>query len=128
VYISHGGGLFYILQFLLKESKGYESATEFVGQGIFVSPRTKEGGDTTLYPFYANRYPNHFDIPAVLTARIEAQYLDAVPNNYEAILRSSDIKYLKQISISLTSCEINIFAPNSDFAIFLLPQNGMYKI
>lgn len=122
IHISHGGGLFYILQFLMGESRGYAAPTEFVGEGIFVSPRLRSGGDAVRDPFYANRRPTHFDIPAVLTADIPAEYLGAVPNAYEAVLRNGNLTHLKNISISVLPFQMDLIPPAPKELDSFIPQ------
>lgn len=105
VYISHGGGLYYIRQFLTGLTEGYE-ASEFNGKGVFVSPTTKPGS-SEFSDYYANWKPQHFDIPAKFMAEIEARHLGAVKNENEAVLRKDKIKYLKNISIEICPVSTN---------------------
>ncbi len=129
IHFSHGGGLFYILQFLTGESPGYEAPTEYTGKGIFVSPGLKSGTNLKIDNFYANRYATHFDIPAALTAEIRAEYLGEVPNTYEAVLRNSNLSHLNHISISVLPFRMQELPPSEeDLANFISNKTLREKI
>lgn len=95
IKISHGGGLNHINEFLSGRSKGY--ALEGPGRGIQVSPV-----DLGRDGFYSLRAPKFFDEPAMLHAEIQAKYLDAAPNAYEAGLRYEYVQHLRNVKVERT--------------------------
>ncbi|NNM44350.1 MAG: hypothetical protein HKM07_08445 [Chlamydiae bacterium] len=102
VLVSHGGGLFYVGEFLRGKTVGYSAGGEYVGTGIFVSPHPDGVDKTQRDAFYAcRRSPEHFDIPAHFTAKIKAKYLRAVINGYEAKLSFENVQYLEDVSIEV---------------------------
>jgi hypothetical protein len=96
VQISHGGGYHYILDFLKGRNLGYQESP-FSNRGIFVSPGVCERDK-----LYAERKaPQYYDRPVILKAKIQAQWLDKVRNDYEAFLRPENVRYLTDVKIQL---------------------------
>ena len=112
--ISHGGGLFYIIEFLLGMVEGYPDDDGCnPNYGIYVRAMDKNDKDATstlvrvehlgrvehyaVDPDHATR----LDYPAMFFGEIEAQYLDAVPKLIEAVLKSENRNKLKKIKIKL---------------------------
>jgi len=117
IRISHGGGLFHILEFLTGKAKGYslEEGCQFDktdntkkikwfmqgdGQGLQVSPDVPSSG-SDRDAFYANnaRSLRFFDYPAQLMATVKPKYLDNAVNGYEAGLRSEMIDLLTDVRV-----------------------------
>lgn len=99
ITIHHGGGLFYIKNFLKGKATGYDVISpDLRGRGMFVSP-----GSNTRVAYYAKRTSLKLDIPASFTGEIEARHLGKVPNKYEAILRKEKVQELKNIVVEVIS-------------------------
>lgn len=97
VNISHGGGLFYIMDFLRGRSQGY--SLEYNGLGLQVSPN--DSSRDFSYAVRKSRY--HFDRPAIFSARIPAGYLTSAVRPYEAGLRPESLPALRDIEITAVS-------------------------
>jgi hypothetical protein len=108
IEISHGGGYYYLQDFLTGKEKGYP--LERGGLGIQVSPGTSDRDE-----YYALRgAPKHFDLPARLTGKIQAKYLDRANNAYEAGLRPEFVQHLEKVTcekISYSKSSVLGFCP-----------------
>lgn len=104
IQISHGGGFFHIIEFLQGHSLGYRLENQD-GRGIQVSTMSHERDK--LYALRACN--NYIDYPARISATIEAQYLDAAPNLYEAGLRAEYIDKLKEIVVTRLDTQITYY-------------------
>jgi hypothetical protein len=98
IYISHGGGLYFLLDFLRGKNDGYSA--EIPVKGIWVTPKfAPEVSKEDAY-YALQTPPSHFDVPAVLTAEIPARFLRELPNGREALLQKDGVKWLKNITIT----------------------------
>lgn len=94
VNISHGGGLFHIVDFLRGRSQGYCLEAKG-GLGLQVSPN-----DISRDLEYAVRKPpNHFDRPTIFRAKTKAKNLTPAARPYEAGLRPEALPTLENIKI-----------------------------
>jgi len=110
IFIHHGGGLRHLDAFLRgEESSGYKCHKhKGLIDGIFVSwaqkvpqAEDKSAWLTTRSPEYAYRAPvEHFDIPAIFQATIQAKYLVPTTNGYERILPKGSVQYLKHTKVT----------------------------
>ncbi|MBS0358776.1 MAG: hypothetical protein JSS53_05885 [Proteobacteria bacterium] len=112
VHISHGGGLFYIIDFLTGRKPGY--ALEAYGLGLQVAPSDDENG---FYYQRANEYAiqsflqrGFFDLPATLKATISCKSLMPAKNCYEAGLRPEYTSKLNGVSIEELVLKSDSFA------------------
>jgi hypothetical protein len=98
VYVIHGGGLQYILDWLKGKEEGYK--LERPGKGIQVIPSLKQPSlsDTTR-DYATDRSAKSLDYPAYLCAEIEAQYLDSASGDGEAGVRTELRQHLKNIEV-----------------------------
>ena len=116
INIGHGGDLYYILNFLMGDEAGYaleqpeEGTKNQATIGIQVQPHftinNEKFYDTPLLhdrltDDYPMLYTSFLAYPALFTAKIDAQHLDAANNLYEAGLRSRNRECLKNIKITL---------------------------
>ncbi len=106
--ISHGGGLFYIIEFLLGMVEGYPDDDGCnPNYGIYVRAMGENDRDAMFMLDSVEHYavdPDHatrLDYPAMFFGEIEAQYLDEVPKPIEAVLKSENRNKLKKIKIKL---------------------------
>lgn len=101
IEITHGGGELHIRGFLDGETTaGYP--LERGGIGLQVSPKSRETESRSILD-YAPKAASYFDRGAVLSAKIQAKYLKAAPNLYEAGLPASSIGHLKDIKMTVLS-------------------------
>lgn len=99
VPIKHGGGLFFLMDFLTGREKGYK--LERIGHGIQVAPVHLDRES-----FYAARgIYRSMDIPVLLEGSIAAKYLDSAPNGYEAGLRPCFLPYLENCTLQPLNIE-----------------------
>lgn len=95
ITIQHGGGLFYLFDFISGKNPGY--ALERKGCGIQVAPIQRNREE-----YYAMRNaPSNVDIPVRLSGEILPIYLDDAPNRYEAGLRPQYLPYLENIKLTV---------------------------
>ncbi|MBA3816102.1 MAG: hypothetical protein H0X29_06215 [Parachlamydiaceae bacterium] len=101
--VSHGGGLFFLLEFLKGEQvSGYKADIEYEGHGIFVFAQQKKDGtnknrnDDT---FYGRRGELHFDIPTKLTMDIPGNLLGTTNVKNEGVLRQTHLDHAENISM-----------------------------
>lgn len=97
INLSHGGGLFFLTDFLYGRNKGYVVAKEEKGIGIYLDPFR---GNTNYSPqYYATRNPvRHFDIPVIMSCNAQIKSLGkSSRHNDEAILRHT---HRRDVSIS----------------------------
>jgi hypothetical protein len=104
IFIIHGGGLNYILNFLEGREEGYN--LEDVGKGIQVVPVSSKEAvpDETLarsITYAKTRSQAHWDLAAILTAKIPAKFLKFAPNNYEAGFPTMFFSKMSHITINL---------------------------
>lgn len=97
IYISHGGGLYFLQDFLRGKNNGYTG--DIKTPGLWVTPALTAGGSKEDAYYAVQTPPSHFDLPAVMTAVIQARHLVELPNSREALLCKDAVKYLKNISI-----------------------------
>jgi len=113
IAITHGGGYWYLTRFLQGREFGY--ANELNRRGIFVTPHIpflERRGKTNRDLLYAIRTPlEHFDLPAVFEAKIPANHLVNVQNEYEAVVFSEAVEHLTDIK--LRRIAIDAFAKNA---------------
>lgn len=96
VKIYHGGGLFFIFDFLRNRTAGYRLEGNG-GLGLQVSPN-----DDSKAFYYATRKPRqHFDIPTYFEAHVLAGDLTNATRNYEAGLRPESITKLTEYKITM---------------------------
>ena len=120
IYCSHGGGFFFLSDFLSKDQSGYR--LEYEGRGIQVHPRT--GPDQfwnisreSREECYSSSSHAYGDYPARLSFEIQGQYLDSAPNCYEAGLRQDFIDHMK--NIKLLNIETNETIEAKDYESFI---------
>ena len=66
VSLSHGGGLFFLLDYLKGDSDGYTAVGEYEGKGLFVFTKENSNPDS----FYASRNELFFDIPTQIVMKV----------------------------------------------------------
>lgn len=99
VYITHGGGYFYILEFLAGKANGYR--LERGGdRGLQVHPSVDRFFEDRSEHYAKRKSPSYLDIPAAFKATIKAKYLDSANNHYEAGLPPQSIPHLKNIEVT----------------------------
>ncbi|MBU1173505.1 MAG: hypothetical protein KKD44_28390, partial [Proteobacteria bacterium] len=104
---SHGGGLRHIQQFTAGKSPGYR--LENPGRGIQVSP-FREEATPEIGKFYASRVAtSKVDVPAILTGKIKAKYLDPSHGGAEAGLRTEFAKNILQPKVTRIQAEPRFF-------------------
>ncbi len=104
IAISHGGGFFHILEFLCGISYGYRIDNySYYGICVSIDDDRNEDNSIALHSHsYATRTaPNHLDIPAKFTAKIESQYLLAMSKLAEAYISFDSVTHLKAFSLHL---------------------------
>ena len=97
---SHGGGKYFIEDFLKNKNTGY-NLEDNKGSGIQVHPfpniNTRASRSYTGYPGTSVNY--YGDRPAALTGRIDGKYLTGAPVKEEAGINSNKVKHIKNPKI-----------------------------
>jgi len=120
IEVKHGGGYFFLQDFLEGKHKGYK--LENSGLGIQVAPihRNRER-------FYAYRTsPSYFDLPAQLTGRIAAGQLHSANNDYEAGLYHDRIEHLKDVTVELLDFNLKDYLQT--FRMFTFFENDPQEL
>lgn len=120
IYCSHGGGFFFLSDFLSKNRPGYR--LEYEGRGIQIHPRTGPEqfwniSRESREEYYSSSSHAYGDYPARLSFEIQGQYLDRAPNCYEAGLRQDFIDHMQ--NIKLLNTETNEIIEAKDYESFI---------
>lgn len=106
IYVTHGGGLWFLRDFIAKRNQGYRGC-EYEGPAIFFSPRDDPHNNDRLDIYYANRAIGaSMDIPIRLRGKISAEVLIQVPNSYEAALRYQNFDKMSQRYLESTPADV----------------------
>lgn len=144
INISYGGGLHYLLSFLQGREKGYKLEDSGNGLGIQVSPvKHKESSKVNEIENPYIRYSSidyslrhgrkFFDTPVLMRAKINARFLRAVNNNYEAGLPADSVPHLSDVKIeeifTSSPCTKALFQPVFDNILLTLDRDhsGLFE-
>ena len=115
VVINHGGGKHYLEHMLKTKNKsmGYKLEGDR-GTGVQVHPMTKkyknykaESSDRINY--YSTKAGKYGDVPAKLTGKIKSKYLTRANNDYEAGIKTENLKHLRHPRVKETGAKPDQF-------------------
>lgn len=92
---SHGGGLFFLVEFLKGDSRGYTAEKEYDGAGVFLY--AKDGNPNQSY---AQKSMLHFDIPTILKIEVPKLSVEGTNVYDEVVLRKDKVDSIQRTKLS----------------------------